>query len=111
VLLELVTGKRATEKNTRLVHWCRQFLQGGDSDMALAIHLPKMVDVQIQPTEYAPQQLLDVVQLAMHCVEDELNQRPNMKEVVKRLYIANHHEEGLSSDEISTEVPTAQPLC
>ncbi|KAH9575064.1 hypothetical protein CY35_01G092600 [Sphagnum magellanicum] len=103
VLLELVTGKRAIEKNTSLVYWCRQFLQGADPDVALALHLPKMVDVQIQPTEYAPQQLLEVVQLAMHCVDDDLNQRPNMKEVVKRLYIANHHEEALSSDEISTE--------
>jgi hypothetical protein len=111
MLLELVTGKRAIEKNTSLVYWCRQFLQGGDPDVALAFHLPKMVDVQIQPTEYAPQQLIDVVQLAMHCVEDDLNQRPNMKEVVKRLYIANHHEEALNSDETSTEVPTAQPLC
>jgi serine/threonine protein kinase len=111
VLLELVTGKKASENNTSLVHSCRQFLQGGDPDVAPAFHLPKMVDVRIQPTEYAPQQLLDVVQLAMHCVDDDPSQRPNMKEVVKRLYIANHHEEALSSDEISTEVPTAQPLC
>jgi hypothetical protein len=48
------------------------------------------------------QQLLAVVQLAMACVDDSPDRRPNMKEVVKRLYIADCEEP--SSAEIGNEV-------
>jgi hypothetical protein len=42
------------------------------------------------------------VQLAMECVDDVPDRRPSMREVVKRLYIADC-EDG-SSSEISNEV-------
>ncbi|CAK9881638.1 unnamed protein product [Sphagnum jensenii] len=99
VLLELVTGKKAIERQTSLVDWCREFLH---SDPELwPLLMPKMVDDRINPGEYLPQQLLAVVQLAMACVDDEPERRPSMREVVKRLYIADC--EDASSSEISNE--------
>ncbi len=103
VLLELVTGKKAIERQTSLVDWCRDFLH---SDPELwPLLMPKMVDDRINPGEYLPQQLLAVVQLAMACVDDEPERRPSMREVVKRLYIADC--EDASSSEISNEVGTS----
>ncbi len=47
VLLELVTGKHALQKNMSLVHWCREFLS---SDLDLwPLLLPKMADANINP--------------------------------------------------------------
>ncbi|CAK9268503.1 unnamed protein product [Sphagnum jensenii] len=100
VLLELVTGKRAIENTTSLVTWCRDF-QYSDPDLGPFL-LPKMVDDKIKPcSESMQQQLLAVVQLAMACVDDNPDRRPNMKEVVKKLYIADREEP--SSTEISNE--------
>ncbi|KAH8961519.1 hypothetical protein BDL97_05G054800 [Sphagnum fallax] len=99
VLLELVTGKKAIEKKMILVDWCREFLHS-DPDLWQLL-LPKMVDDRINPSEYLQQQLLAVVQLAMECVDDVPDRRPSMREVVKRLYIADC-EDG-SSSEISNE--------
>jgi serine/threonine protein kinase len=101
VLLELVTGKRAIENTTSLVTWCREF-QYSDPDLGPFL-LPKMVDEKIKPcSESMQQQQLAVVQLAMACVDDNPDRRPNMKEVVKKLYIADREEP--SSTEIGNEV-------
>jgi serine/threonine protein kinase len=101
VLLELVTGRRAIERTTSLVTWCREF-QYSDPDLGPLL-LPKMVDDKLKPcSESMQQQLLAVVQLAMACVDDNPDRRPNMKEVVKKLYIADCEEP--SSPEIGNEV-------
>ncbi len=103
VLLELVTGKRVIEENMNLVEWCREFLC---SDLDLwPLLLPKMVDAKINPgSKLMPQQqLLAVVQLAMACVEYDQDRRPDMREVVRRLYDIAVCEEN-SSCEVSNEV-------
>jgi len=103
VLLELVTGKRVIEENMHLVDWCREFLC---SDLDLwPLLLPKMVDAKINPaSKLVPQQqLLTVVQLAMACVEHDGHRRPNMREVVRRLYDIAVCEED-SSCEVTNEV-------
>jgi serine/threonine protein kinase len=103
VLLELVTGRRVREENMNLVDWCREFLC---SDLDLwPLLLPEMVDAKINPgSKLMPQQqLLAVVQLAMACVEHDRARRPDMREVVRRLYDIAVCEED-SSCEVSNEV-------
>jgi serine/threonine protein kinase len=102
VLLELVTGRRVREENMNLVDWCREFLC---SDLDLwPLLLPEMVDAKINPgSKLMPQQqLLAVVQLAMACVEHDRARRPDMREVVRRLYDIAVCEED-SSCEVSNE--------
>jgi hypothetical protein len=86
-----------------LVDWCREFLC---SDLDLwPLLLPEMVDAKINPgSKLMPQQqLLAVVQLAMACVEHDRARRPDMREVVRRLYDIAVCEED-SSCEVSNEV-------
>jgi len=115
VLLELVTGKRVIEENMFLVEWCREFLC---SDLDLwPLLLPKMVDAMINPgSKLMPQQqILAVAQLAMACVENDQDRRPDMREVVRRLYDIAVCEED-SSCEVSNEVScfvslSVNPVC
>ncbi|CAM6031055.1 unnamed protein product [Sphagnum balticum] len=110
VLLELVTGKRAIERMTSLVTWCREFLSS-DRDL-WPLLLSRMVDDEINPGSklIAQKQLLEVVRLAMDCVDDNPYKRPSMREVVKRLCIADGEDASSaesdedSSSEVSSEV-------
>lgn len=102
VLLELITGRKAIQKNVNLVQWCKDFL--GPDEHVMRHLLPRMVDKRMS-LDISYDELFEVVKVARSCVQERQESRPSMQDVVAALYNAKCTD--LST---STEFPSGEQV-
>jgi serine/threonine protein kinase len=95
VLLEVISGRRALDKNKpskeqNLVEWAKPFLTSKRKIL-------NVMDARIE-SQYSLKEALKAANIAIHCISPEPKYRPHMVEVVKALEELN--------DSIGTEEPT-----
>jgi serine/threonine protein kinase len=77
VLLELITGQTAVNKNGNLLNWVKS--------MDESIKLEDIVDSKLQGYKYNPDSVRKVIDIALSCTAPTYEERPTMSEVLLKL--------------------------